>query len=668
MLSLLPGYIVNKMRMRKNWTREGLLNEVNKNTTLSISLQRLEDHIYKPKLKTLEALFAALDIDIVHFFLPFLEVETTTLYAKRDEIRRMIEHYDIPQSLKIAEDQVAILGTHESFQRGCNLQLLLSLKVQLYMQLGKSSHEILPLIREAMDITYADFDETDFDPTLMYLEESALIHSLALIYATDGALTTAIVLLKKVLFGLVNTLIDTESKEKKLTPVQLSLALLLMQNGDYRQAVDICIDGYHTSCRCNHGKHVPDFLLNLAICLSKLDHTEWCRSLLQCAYFGYALLHKKEQANRVLTMAKETFGITFETYSVESLDLLPTLPTPKTYGKPIVCKSIGDFIRNLRKDANMSQGQLCKGICSVNNLSKIEKGTISANIYHLEAIMQRLGRHINLYLTLFPSFEDFEEREIRDKVSTLIILNKYDEAEELLDSLKVDTEDSNELNLKLQFVLCAKATIIFGKDGKTEKYLEMLHKALAITLPNFDEKGLATYRLSYYEIVLINQLAGYYASQESDKSRKRGMRMYKNLAKAMDTYIVDEDEKVRMYETVLYNYSKYLGLSKQYKKALKVIDKGEMLAQKHDRLRNLSGFAINRACDMLELGQKKESLPFFALAFYGLVIFAEYGGAKSAKITLDYVKEHFHVEFDCMENYFSLGLSGSILKGEATSS
>ena len=661
---ILPGYIVKKMRVRKNWTREGLLSEVHKNTALNISLQRLEDYVYKPKLKTLKALFAALDVDHSQFFLPFLEAGTAALYAKRDEVRRLIEHGNISQSLKDVEDQIALIETYESFNKGCNLQLLLSLKVQLYIRSGKPSQDILPLIREAMGITYADFDENDFDPTLMYLEEPELLHSLALVSATDGALETAIVLLKKVLLGLASTPIDTESKEKKLAPIQRSLSLLLMQNGDYRQAADVCIDGFHTSCRCDHGKHVPDFLFNLATCLLKLERIEYCHSLLQCAYFGYALLHKRKQANLVLTTAMEMFGIDLETYGVETLDLLPDPPKPKSYGKPIVCNSSGDFIRGLRKDANLSQEQLCSGICSVNTLSRIENDTISTNIYLLEAIMQRLGRHIDLYFTLFPSLDDFEEREMRDRINTLLVLNEYDEAEALLDLLSIETEEDNEPSLKLQFVLYSKATILHGKDGKTGEHLAMLQKALAITLPNFAEKALAKYRLSYSEIIIINQLAGYYASQNDDKMRKRGLKIYKDLAKAMNTYIVDEDEKVRMFETILYNQSKYLGVDRQYEKALKVVTEGERLAREHCRLRSLPGFAINRACDMYELGKKKESLPYFALAFYGSVIFAEYDGVDSARIIHDYVKAHFDIEFDCFAYYLLMGLSGIRFAGE----
>jgi len=668
MLSILPGHIVKKMRARKKWSREDLLNEVNKNTRLNISLHRLENHVYKPKLSTLKALLATFDIDLVRFFLPFLEAESTLAYVKIDEIRHLLDHGHTPQSLKHAEEQIAILATSESFNKGCNLQLLLSLKVQLFIRFKKPSQEILPLIREAMEITYADFDENNFDPALMYLEEPTLLHSLALVYAADGALADAITLLKKILFGLSNTLIDTESKEKKLTPILLSLSLLLMEGGDYRQAADVCIDGYHTSCRCDHGKHVPDFMLNLAICLLNLKHLKHCRSLLQCAYFGYALLHKKEQAGHVLNAARVMFGIECETYGVESLDLLPASPKPKTYGKPIVCNSIGDFIYKLRKDVKMSQEQLCRGICAIGNLSKIESDTISANIYHIEAMMQRLGRHINLYLTCFPSLEDFNAREMRDKINTLLILCKYDEAEKLVGLLEVNVKDGNESTLKSQFILYARATIILGKEGKNEEYLETLQKALAVTLPKFNEKTLSQCRLSYSEIVIVNQLAGYYAGQENDKARKRGLRMYKNLAKSMDTYIVDEDEKVRMYETVMYNYSKYISLNKQYKTALKIVDEGEMLARKHSRLRSLPGFAINRACGMLKLGQKKESLPYFALAFYGSVIFAEYGGANSAKIVFDYVKEHLNVEFDYSVDYFWTGLSGSILPRETTSS
>jgi len=419
------------MRLRKDWTREHLLGEANAHTPLDISIQRLEDHIYKPKPKTLQALFAALDID-QRVFLPYLDAESTTLYAKADEIRRLLEQDSTPEFVKHAEEQMAVLETHEGFKEGHNRQLLLSLKVQLYIRLEKPSQEILPLIREAMRITYTNFDENDFDSSLMYLEEPELLHSLALVYAKDGALAPAVALLESIIWGLANTPIDANTKEKKVTPIQLSLALLLMQTGDYRQAAVTCVDGYHTSCRYDHGKYVPDFLLNLALCLLKLEDTTHCRSLLQCAYFGYALLHKKEQANHVLTTAKDMFGITFETYGVETLDLLPEPPKPKAYGKPIVCDSIGEFIRQLRVEAKMTQGELCSGICSVNNLSKIEKNTITTNIYIMEALMQRLGRHMDLYITLFPSLEDFKEKEIRDEINTLIDLWQFDDAEALL--------------------------------------------------------------------------------------------------------------------------------------------------------------------------------------------------------------------------------------------
>ena len=71
---------------------------------------------------------------------------------------------------------------------------------------------------------------------------------------------------------------------------------------------------------------------------------------------------------------------------------------------------------------------------------------------------------------------------------------------------------------------------------------------------------------------------------------------------------------------------------------------------------------------MLELGEKKESLPYFALAFYGSIIFAEYGGVNNAKIIFDYVRGHLGVEFDYSADYSSTGLSGSIPNGETTSS
>ncbi|MBQ6580357.1 MAG: helix-turn-helix transcriptional regulator, partial [Oscillospiraceae bacterium] len=51
----------------------------------------------------------------------------------------------------------------------------------------------------------------------------------------------------------------------------------------------------------------------------------------------------------------------------------------------------GFLIRKLRLEKNWSQEGLCKGICAVSYLSKIEQGKAEASEEILKALFERLG-------------------------------------------------------------------------------------------------------------------------------------------------------------------------------------------------------------------------------------------------------------------------------------
>lgn len=53
---------------------------------------------------------------------------------------------------------------------------------------------------------------------------------------------------------------------------------------------------------------------------------------------------------------------------------------------------MGDFIREMRIESGYSQEELCEGICSTGNLSKIENNIRRPEFNKLEALLQRLGR------------------------------------------------------------------------------------------------------------------------------------------------------------------------------------------------------------------------------------------------------------------------------------
>jgi len=168
----------------------------------------------------------------------------------------------------------------------------------------------------------------------------------------------------------------------------------------------------------------------------------------------------------------------------------------------------------------------------------------------------------------------------------------------------------------------------------------MLQEVLNITRRNgFDIGQVANTRLSYYDILAVNQVAN--SLCDSGKMRE-GLRLFEDLLKSMDRFYVDEHEKIRMYTTVQFNYSTWLGRSGDYEESMKFVQVGEEMDVKHNRLKVLPGFAVNRACAMLEFGDKAKCLPYFALAYYSSGLL---GRQKDANNIKNHVKKHLDVDF-----------------------
>lgn len=419
----------------------------------------------------------------------------------------------------------------------------------------------------------------------------------------------------------------------------MTLTQCYMQTGDYSKALDTCEEGFSTTIKRNKGFLIPDFAHHKALCLANLGQSNDAISFLRQAYFGYSLLRRHTKAADLLQYANSEMGIQIETYGTDMLQL-PLQEFRFVYDGVNACTSVGELIAAFRCDTGLTLEQLCEGICTKSTLNKIENGTIQGNVYILEALFEQLGRDINKYLNTFLSSDEFKNKQIRDEINALLSNWKYDKAEEMLKLL--EHEKHYKERVGLQFIELSKATIYrFKANCDPSMRLEMLKNTLSITKKNFDLRYVATTRLTYYEILIINQIANILCNAE--ETRHRGMRLFEDLVESMNTFYTDETAKIRMYTTVLYNYSKFLGMAKRYNDALLVIDDGEELCLKHGQIKTLPGFIINRACILHEQGRNKESFPYFAQTFY---CYALIGKLKNMEDIRSYVSKHFELDFD----------------------
>lgn len=618
MSSYEKGNVIKRLRERKRWNRVKMVIEYEKHFEGGLAkktLQRVEALTQDITPDTFSKTMTILDLPVDSFFCPYLIDIPMEVFELRDHLLYFLEWVpEHPQILEMARKILARIAFLGDYKEGINRQFILSCEIRLHLAEGKPPTDLLPRIRDAIRITYPKYTPKTFEGDILLFEEPTLIHCEALALARSGDSKAAIFLLERVWEGLDKLSQDDKVKERHLPPVLLDLARLLIAGGDYGRAVEVCDIGNDISLKRAKGRYTPDFVYNKALALA--EQGKEYRDLLKPVYFGYIALRKRKSAAEVMEFAKKA-GVIIETYGVEALpDHIPEATF--SYGSRVGAKSIGDLIHALRKEAEISQEDLCRGVCNHGNLSRIELDEIHTNMYYLEVFFQRFGRDIDKYFDTFLSARDFEEKQMRDEVRALEVNQKHTEAQALLDRLK--ERDNYKRGVNLQFVLMEEASI-YVKQNKTDRtHMSKLKEAWRVTkddFDSFDEYTIASTRLTNYEIVILNQIA---INLCENGELPRGTRILWDTLISMERFYVDESERVRLYPMILYNYSKFVRLAGHTQESLDAAIKGEELCLKYRQLKFVPAYMTNRATALRELKENEKSASYLAIAYYTSVL------------------------------------------------
>ena len=94
-------------------------------------------------------------------------------------------------------------------------------------------------------------------------------------------------------------------------------------------------------------------------------------------------------------------------------------------------EDIGKHIYRLRVQAGYTQAELCRGICSVVQFSRIETGKLIPQFFLLDRFLGRLGESVRGMEYILP-LETYELYEFRHKVQMHICHGRFRTAEQLL--------------------------------------------------------------------------------------------------------------------------------------------------------------------------------------------------------------------------------------------
>ncbi|MFI8675069.1 helix-turn-helix domain-containing protein [Bacillus thuringiensis] len=225
---------------------------------------------------------------------------------------------------------------------------------------------------------------------------------------------------------------------------------------------------------------------------------------------------------------------------------------------------LGITIKELRIKKNISQSDLCHGICSQSQISKIEKGVIYPSSILLYQLSERLGINPN---NIFALTQNKKLKYIENVKFVIKDCLKQKQYKELYEIVKKEKNLNNfQTKEEKQFLIWHEAIAIFMVDKSLKTALDFLNNALKLTLTNSDF-------LSEREIDIMQTMAIFYAE---NKEYEKSINILKRCLSNFNKLDFPRDREIKL--KIMLNLAKSLDFTYQHEEAIKYIDKGIKLA------------------------------------------------------------------------------------------
>lgn len=147
--------------------------------------------------------------------------------------------------------------------------------------------------------------------------------------------------------------------------------------------------------------------------------------------------------------------------------------------------SIGTMIKRLREEQDVSQSQLCSGICSVATLSRVELGERDADFFLISRIIERLGYSVDKF-EIYGSFREIQQWNLRYAISLAYRRGDDERVKEYLKEYETRYEKEIQGHaLQMQFLDSMKG-LMAVKDGEWKAGKKFLEEAFRYTVPTWN--------------------------------------------------------------------------------------------------------------------------------------------------------------------------------------
>ena len=253
---------------------------------------------------------------------------------------------------------------------------------------------------------------------------------------------------------------------------------------------------------------------------------------------------------------------------------------------------LGITIKELRIKKNISQSELCHGICSQSQISKIEKGVIYPSSILLYQLSERLGIDPNNIFALTQNKKFKYVENVKYVIKDCLKQKQY---KELYEIVKKEKDEKNfQAKEDKQFLLWHEAIAIFEANRSIKTALKLLNNALKLTLTNVDF-------LSEREIDIMQTIAIFHGE---NKEYEKSINILRRCLTNFNKLDFPRDKEIKL--KIIYNLAKNLSYTYQYEEAIKYIDKGIQLAINLNTLYLLGELYYAKGYNLLKLEQSNE--------------------------------------------------------------
>ncbi|MCU4773680.1 MULTISPECIES: helix-turn-helix domain-containing protein [Bacillus cereus group] len=250
---------------------------------------------------------------------------------------------------------------------------------------------------------------------------------------------------------------------------------------------------------------------------------------------------------------------------------------------------LGITIKELRIKKNISQSELCHGICSQSQISKIEKGVIYPSSILLYQLSERLGIDPNHIFALTQNKKIKYVENVKYVIKDCLKQKQY---KELYEIVKKEKNLNNfQTKEEQQFLIWHEAIAIFMVERSIKTALDLLNHALKLTLTNSDF-------LSEREIDIMQTMAIFHGE---NKEYEKSITILRRCLNNFNKLDFPRDKEIKL--KIIFNLAKNLGHANQHEEAIKYNDMGIQLAINLNTLYLLGELYYGQGWNLLKLKQ-----------------------------------------------------------------